>query len=153
LFLPTCNRTGRFELSGDPQRKEKAMFAKSLKGIVTAMAIAASMVQISPVAHAAGFADYQTAGARGYGPGHSRNEGWHGDRHHAQPPYDRYGRRGVCQPREAVHKALRFGMHRPGVARISQRAIVVVGWNRGHRAKITFARYTPYCRVLDARGI
>jgi hypothetical protein len=145
-------------LSGDPQRKEKAMFAKSAKGIVAAVAIAASVMQLTPAAQAAGFTEIQTVSGRGYEAGHSRRagDGWHGGRHYGQPPYDRYDRydrRGVCQPREAVHKALRFGMHRPGVARILPRAIVIVGWNRGHRAEMTFARYTPYCRVLDARGI
>jgi hypothetical protein len=131
------------------------MFAKSVKGICAAAAIAAAISSVSPMAQAAGYAhDYTTAG-RGHSPGHPPQVGtdWRGGPGYGHGYPDRYYGRGVCQPQEAVHKALRFGMHRPGVERISARAIVVVGWNRGHRAKITFERYTPYCRVLETRGI
>lgn len=86
-----------------------------------------------PAPHGGGF----------YGPGpRGRN---YGGRHGHRPR--------ICRPRRAVNKAWNMGMNRPGIRRIGEHRIVVVGWHRGHRAKLVFDRWSPRCRVLRARGI
>jgi len=71
--------------------------------------------------------------------GHRRNGGWHG--------------RNICQPREAVHKAYRIGLRHPQIQRVSRDVIVVAGRNYGHWARVVFARWSPNCRIIGARGI
>jgi len=63
-----------------------------------------------------------------------------------------YGRN-VCQPREAVHKAYRIGLRHPQIQRVSRDVIVVAGRNYGHWARVVFARWSPNCRIIGARGI
>lgn len=84
---------------------------------------------------------------------------WHGDRHDRwdrhdrHDRHDRWGRRGVCEPHEAVGKASAFGVRRAGIARVSRHEIVVMGRYRGNHALIVFDRSSRNCRVVAARGI
>lgn len=63
-----------------------------------------------------------------------------------------YGNR-ICRPGEAVQKAYRHGMRRPGIERVTRREVVVTGRFRGHRAMLVFDRTSSRCRVLYSRGI
>lgn len=79
-------------------------------------------------------------GRPGWGhPGAHRPGGW--------------GRPGVCEPREAIGKAMARGMHRPGINRVSRHQIVVSGRYRGHYAMLVFDRTSRNCRIVAARGI
>jgi hypothetical protein len=80
-------------------------------------------------------------GGYGHGGGYGRGGGWHGDY------------RPLCHPREAVGKAWRQGLRRPGVERVTRRDIVVSGWFHGHRAVLIFDRHSPRCRIIGSRGI
>ncbi len=78
----------------------------------------------------------------GHGGGwQGRPGGWHG------------GHRAQCRPSEAIERAWRQGMRRPGIERVGRRDIVVAGWFRGHRAVLVFDRHSPRCRVIGSRGI
>ncbi len=67
----------------------------------------------------------------------------------------RYGdyRRDVCSPREAIGAAHRVGLRNPEIQRISSDVIVVGGRSYGHWARVVFARWSPNCRIVAARGI
>jgi hypothetical protein len=82
----------------------------------------------------------------GYAGGHHGGYvgGHHGGRH--------YGDR-ICRPGEAVQKAYRQGMRRPGIERVTRREVVVTGRFRGHHAMLVFDRNSSRCRILYSRGI
>ncbi|MBE7185826.1 MAG: hypothetical protein INR68_15620 [Methylobacterium mesophilicum] len=63
---------------------------------------------------------------------------------------DRWERRGSprCSPDRALDKAERMGIRRPDIRRVTDRTIRVVGWQRGNRVSVTFAR-APSCPVID----
>lgn len=88
---------------------------------------------------------YHGGGYDGHAGG---RDGWRGGRGGWRGDY-----RPACHPREAVGKAWRQGLRRPGVERVGRRDIVVSGWFRGHRAVLVFDRYSPRCRVIGSRGI
>ncbi|MEO0327655.1 MAG: hypothetical protein AAF217_03560 [Pseudomonadota bacterium] len=76
------------------------------------------------------------------------------------PPVPRYNGHGYghkphgrCHPRKALKKAWRMGVDQPHIARIGERRVVVVGYNRGHRAKVVFKRHHRKCRVIKTRGL
>lgn len=81
--------------------------------------------------------------------------GGHFERDHRR--FDRqrgFGRHfAACAPHEAVRKARWLGLRHAGIRRVNHWVIVVAGHHRGHRASIVFARHSPRCNVIDARGI
>ncbi len=75
----------------------------------------------------------------------------HGRSYRGQRDYRDYREyRPACQPRRAVRKASRMGLHRARVIRANRRAVVVAGRSRGDRAIVRFAR-EPGCPVLSFR--
>lgn len=122
------------------------MLTKTLKTGLAAIVIATAAAATAVPANA-GSAQLQIeVGSRHHG--HFRHGPRHGPRYGHAPRH-----RAACTPREAVRKAWRIGLNRPGVRRIDNRRIVVTGFNRGHRASLVFARHTPRCRVIASRGI
>ncbi len=83
------------------------------------------------------------------------NRGWHDerprdrDRHHGR----RHDRWGSCSPHEAVRKADRMGLRKAGIARISERAILVSGYSWRHRASVAFDRNSRNCQVIGVHGL
>ncbi len=82
-------------------------------------------------------------------------KGWHDEK-----PRDRdwrHGRRhdrwGSCSPHEAVRKADRMGLRNAGIARISDRAILVSGYSWRHRASVAFDRNSRHCQVIGVHGL
>lgn len=59
-----------------------------------------------------------------------------------------YGMRPGCSTGRALDKAYRMGLDDVRVRRVTQRRIVVVGYDNGDRVRVTFAR-APGCPVLD----
>jgi hypothetical protein len=92
------------------------------------------------------------AGPGGHHSGGGYTEGHHGGYHGGYRDGHRGGDR-ICRPGEAVQKAYRQGMRRPGIERVSRHEVVVSGRFRGHRAVLVFDRNSSRCRVLYSRGI
>lgn len=69
-------------------------------------------------------------------------------RHYRHIP-PRYAR-DYCNPRQAVHKARRMGVHRARVVRNAPRRVAVAGFDRGHRVRVVFANRRG-CPVIGWR--
>lgn len=82
-----------------------------------------------------------------------RHGDWHDGRRGHGGRDERHGRRGTCEPHEAIAKAHEWGLRRPGIVRVTPYEIVVAGRHRGDRAVLVFDRGSRRCRVIDARGI
>jgi len=120
--------------------RRSVKIARIARNLVLGAAIATGF---SGGAQAASLDIYVAPG--GYHGGHQGDwRGGHGGRH--------YGDR-ICRPGEAVQKAFRQGMRRPGIERVTRREVVVTGRFRGHRAMLVFDRNSSRCRVLYSRGI
>ncbi|WP_099864590.1 hypothetical protein [Pararhizobium haloflavum] len=68
-------------------------------------------------------------------------------RHRHAPP--RYARN-YCDPRQAVHKASRMGVHRAHVVRNAPRRVAVKGFSRGHPVRLVFANQRG-CPIIASR--
>lgn len=68
-------------------------------------------------------------------------------RHRHGPP--RYGR-DFCDPRHAVGKARRMGVHRAHVVRHARNRVAVRGFRYGHRVRVVFANERG-CPVIAYR--
>jgi len=79
----------------------------------------------------------------GHGYRHGRRNFGHRKhgRHHQRR--DRY-----CSPRRAIDKAWNMGLKRPHVSRVGDGSIVVKGRRYGHRVRVVFSRWTPWCEVI-----
>ena len=64
------------------------------------------------------------------------------------PRERRYAMRTGCSPERALDKAYGMGLDDARVRRVTQRRIVVVGYDEGDRVRVTFAR-APGCPVID----
>lgn len=125
------------------------MLTKTLKTALAALVIASGAAITSAPANAGSVQLDLASGPQHHGQfRHGPRRQHHGQRFGHGPRH-----RGICTPREAVHKAWRIGMNRPGIRRIGHDRIVVTGFHRGHHARLVFARYTPRCRVIASRGI
>lgn len=62
----------------------------------------------------------------------------------------RYERRGVCNPRQALRKADRMGLNRARIVRDNRRAVVVDGRKRGRIVTVRFAQERG-CPVIGVR--
>ena len=123
------------------------MFVNSFKSILAVAVVAAGAAFSTTGSANAGsnFGVYIGGGHGGVyvGSGYG-NYGYHGGhRRH----------RGHCGPRRALNKAWNMGVNRPHIKRVGGKRIVVVGYNRGHRAKVVFKRHSRHCRVLKTRGL
>ena len=95
------------------------MLTKTMKAGLAAIVVATAAAATAVPANA-GSAQLQIeVGSRHHGQ--LRRGPRHGPRYGHGPRYHR----GVCTPREAVRKAWRIGMNRPGIRRIDNRRIVV----------------------------
>lgn len=92
------------------------------------------------------YGDRRHYGDRDYGK--PRRHYRHGPRKYRRPHYGR----NYCHPRKAVRKAGNLGLRHAHVRRITDRRIVVTGRKYGHRARLVFARYSPYCALIASRG-
>lgn len=123
------------------------MIKNSVKSImaVAVIAVGAAFATSNP-ANAGSIGVYIGGGHGGvyYGTGHGRYNGHYGGpRRH----------RGHCGPRRALNKAWNMGVNHPHIKRIGENRIVVVGYNRGHRAKVVFKRHSRHCRIIKTRGL
>lgn len=131
------------------------MNLKSVKARVAAAIIALGAVATAAPASAGGLNVDLYLGL----PGGGYYQGGHWQKQHRPPQHYRsqrrdYGRHHAsCSPHEAVRKAHWLGLRHAGVQRVDHRRIVVTGFNRGHRAKIVFARQSPRCSIINSRGI
>jgi len=130
------------------------MFVNSIKTFLAVGIVAAgAAVSTTSTANAgSSFGIYIGNGHGGgihYGKRKHRNHGYknRGYRNNA------HGHRRGCAPRRALNKAFRIGVNRPHIARINHRKIVVVGYNRGHHAKVVFKRKSHGCKIIKTRGL
>lgn len=136
------------------------MFGKSFKS-----ALAIAVVAASAIFATAGNADagggFSLHIGNGYGGGIHIGNGYHGGyKHHGygghyghKKFHGHAGHKRFCHPRRALKKAWHLGVNRPHIKRVNRKKIVVVGYNHGHRAKVVFARKSPRCHVIKARGL
>jgi len=141
-------------ITGQQQRRE-IMFTKSLKTVLAAgvLAVGAATTMAAP-ANAGGNFGVYIGGSHGGGIyiGKHHGQRYSGHRRDYRRHYRRDHRRS-CNPRRALNKAYRYGLNRPHIQRVNNRKIVVVGKNRGHRAKIVFSRHGRGCQIIRTRGI
>jgi len=140
------------------------MFNKSVKSILAACALVAGATFAVP-ASAGNFNVYIGSGYSGVhaAPGHNQKyKHFYGNgfqKHHRK--HRGYGHKyknrvvhkGFCGPRRALRKAWHMGVNQPHIARLNKRKVVVVGYNRGHAAKVVFKRNSHRCKVIKARGL
>lgn len=133
------------------------MFKKSIKSFVAAAIIASGAAVAST-----GSANAGNSFGAFVGSDHSNviqinhvKRRSHGHkRFHGKKVFKRkHHRRAACGPRRALNKAYRIGVNRPHVARINHKRIVVLGYNRGHPAKVVFKRSRHGCKIIKARGL
>lgn len=140
------------------------MFMKSAKSVLAAVAITVGATFAAPaMAEWPGNSEnLYVGGSYGglhIGIGQVHKPAQHvGHKHYKHRKHrNHYGhavrQRGHCGPRRALHKAWNIGVNRPHIARLNNERIVVVGYNRGHRAKVVFKRNSHHCRVIKTRGI
>ena len=130
------------------------MFLNSIKTIL-AVGIVATGAAVSTISTANAGSSFGVYIGNGHGSGihygnrKHRNHGFkkRGYKNHA------YGQRRGCGPRRALNKAHHIGVKRPHIARIDHKKIVVVGFNRGHHAKVVFKRKGHGCKVIRTRGL
>lgn len=129
------------------------MFVKSAKSILAVAVVAAGAAFATT-----GIANAGSSFGVYIGGGHGGYHGGHGGAYYGGygPGYGYHGgyrHRGHCGPRRALNKAWHMGVNRPHIKRVGGKRIVVVGFNRGHRAKVVFKRHSRHCRVLKTRGL
>ncbi len=125
------------------------MFGKSIKSALSiAVVVAGAAFSTTNVAQAGG--NYGVYIGGGHHGGIYFGNGGHHRRHHYRGGNRN---RGHCGPRRALRKAWNLGVNRPHVARVNRRAIAVVGYSHGHRAKVVFKRNSHHCRVIKTRGL
>lgn len=135
------------------------MFIKSIKTILAAgiVATGAAVATVTTTTTANAGSNFSLFIGNGHGGGVHYKK-----RHKSQKHYRRghgykrngYSQRGRgCGPRRALNTAYRVGVNRPHVARINNKRIVVVGYNRGHPAKVVFKRSGHGCKIIKARGL
>jgi hypothetical protein len=127
--------------------------------VATAIAMLATSMPANaggyPSGHGYGYSQPDRHHSGGYGnSGHylPPQGGWYGH-DHGRPQYPGHGRRGICEPHEAVEKAHDFGLRRVGIERVTRHEIVVSGRQYGHRALLVFDRFSRHCRVIATRGL
>ena len=131
------------------------MFVNSIKTFL-AVGIVAAGAAVSTTSTANAGSNFGVYIGNGYGSGihygsrKHRNHGYH--RGHGYKKHS-YGHRRGCGPRKALNKAYRVGLVRPHIARINHKKIVVVGYSRGHHAKVVFKRKGYGCKVIKTRGL
>lgn len=141
------------------------MFGKSIKAILTTGILAAGIAtSTTGAANAGSNFNLHVGGGHGIGTfiGHGGSYGFkrsHGyknrygyKRHHGFKKSKQAHRRG-CSPRHALHKAYNIGLNQPHVKRVNHKKIVVVGYNRGHLAKVVFKRKGHGCKVIKTSGL
>jgi hypothetical protein len=136
------------------------MFVNSIKTFL-AVGIIAAGAAVSTTTTANAGSSFGVYIGNGYGSGihhgHRSNGHYKAPRKHAhqRKTHKRSGyvRHRGCSPRHALNKAYRFGVNRPHIARINHKRIVVVGYSRGHHAKVVFKRKGHGCKVIKARGL
>jgi hypothetical protein len=126
------------------------MTRQSVRMALVATAIA--MLAMSMPAQAGG---YPYGDGYGYSQDDRRHSGGYGNsgNFHGRPHYPGHGRRGICEPHEAVERARDFGLRRIGIERVTRHEIVVSGRHYGHRALLVFDRFSRHCRVIATRGL
>lgn len=125
------------------------MFVNSIKTFL-AVGIVAAGAAVSTTTTANAGSSFGVYIGNGYGSGIN-----HGSRKHRNHGYKKsgYGHRRGCGPRRALNKAYHAGLARPHIARINHKKIVVVGYSRGHHAKVVFKRKGHSCKVIKTRGL
>lgn len=123
------------------------MFGKSIKSFLTVAVVAAGAAFATANTAEAGskFGVYIGGGHGGVYVGHGNNY-----RHNYRGGHRKHR---ACGPRRALNKAWHMGVNRPHISRVNGRKIVVVGYNRGYRAKVVFKRGSRGCRVIRTRGL
>ena len=126
---------------------KKSLFSCVSAAVVSAMMFTAAPVTSAQAANGQGSVSIIYQSGQNVGDlnrrAHSRRGGddWFG-RHH-----DRRFQRATCQPREAVRKAERFGLHRAEINRINNHLIVVSGRKRGQRLVVGMERISRNCEI------
>lgn len=140
------------------------MFNKSIKSILVACTLVAGATIAVP-ASAGDLSIYIGSGHGSVhvGPVHNQkyrhhhgnvfHKDFHKQRKHNRKYKNRVVHRGSCGPRRALRKAWHMGVNQPHIARLNKRKVVVVGYNRGHAAKVVFKRNSHRCKVIKARGL
>lgn len=141
-------------------KRRKKMFRQSIKSLLAAGIIAtgAGIAATSTANAGSSFGIYIGNGHGGgihYNQGHKRYKGKHYNRHGSinRKGYGSHHQVRGCGPRHALDKAYNVGVDRPHIARINNKRIVVVGYNRGYPAKVVFKRYGYGCEIIGARGL
>jgi len=134
------------------------MFAKSVKTILaSAVVMTGAVFSTTGSANAGGnFGVYIGGGHNGgiyFGTGGHHKGYGHKTRHRPKYSHGYHHKKGRCGPRRALRKAWRMGLHDPHIARVNHRAIAVVGYNHGYRAKVVFKRHSKHCKVIKTRGL
>lgn len=130
------------------------------------MVLAATAVATLALSTPASAGGYPSGQGYGYSQPDRHHSGGYGNSGHYLPPqgdwyeqdrhrphYPGHGRRGICEPHEAVEKAHDFGLRRVGIERVTRHEIVVSGRQYGHRALLVFDRFSRHCRVIATRGL
>jgi hypothetical protein len=139
-----------------PNELETEMMKNPIARMTAAALVVATAMALSPASARAESSHFNQI-PQVHNADYRHQQGGYRDRNrysgHAQRhrPYW-YGKR-ICEPRQAVHKASRLGMRRPGIRRVTRSEIVVAGHNYGRRALVVFDRFSPHCRIVSARGI
>ena len=122
------------------------MFKRMIKAVILSAAIA-----LGGVGAVAGLAATSDTAAAQSATFEFRFGGGHAPRYHHGPRYGRphYGRN-FCDPRHAVHKASRMGVHRAHVVRNAPRRVAVRGFRHGHPIRVVFANQRG-CPVIAYR--
>lgn len=131
------------------------MFVNSIKTFLAVGIVAAGAAVSTPLTANAGnsFGIYIGNGhGSGINYGH-RSHGYHGKHRGHGFKSSGYKKHRGCGPRRALNKAYRVGVNRPHIARINHKKIVVVGYSRGHHAKVVFKRKGHGCKVIKTRGL
>ena len=131
------------------------MFVNSIKTFL-AVGIVAAGAAVSTTGTANAGSSFGIYIGNGYGNGiHYGKRKHHNHGYHHGHSYKRQGytKSRKCGPQRALNKAYRIGVNHPHIARINHKKIVVVGYNRGHSAKVVFKRKGHGCKVIKTRGL
>ena len=130
------------------------MFNKSAKSILAVFALVAGATFAAPAS--AGNINLHIGSGHGgiyVGNEHPYQPRYHNHRKYSHKYKNRVVHRGYCGPRRALRKAWHMGVNQPHIARLNKRKVVVVGYNRGHAAKVVFKRNSHRCKVIKSRGL